>query len=610
MRQPPMMDPNDSGQQSRLIAAIVLSIFVIFVFHYTFERPRIEAQKAALEAEQSADQAQAPALAGEDKGDINQTPRDRQVVLSETKRLHISNERLSGTFSTRGNRIDDLQLKGYHQTVERQDLVNLFSPSGAEKPYYAEFGWIAASRNADVVVPDQSTQWTIVNGDTLTPDTPVSLRWDNGGGLVFERTISMDEDYLFEIVERVTNLNDSAVTLYPYQLLSRKGLPEDFLDFFILHQGPIGYTGEDLQELSYMDREDYESDKGWAGFTDKYWFSSIIPPQGQKHGVRFLSAGSDRPAEARHQVDVLGGALTLEPGAVGETDFKLFAGAKELEVLNNYAAQPDMQNLNLAIDFGVLYLITKPLYLALGAFSEAMGHVAWGIILLTVLVRLILFPLNNKAFKSMAAMKIVAPKLKEIQEKHKGDTQTMQVKIMELYQKEKVNPFSGCWPMLLQIPIFFALYKVILLDIDLRHAPFPGWIDDMSVADPTSIFNLFGLLPYEVPSLLMIGAWPCLMGITMMLQRRLNPPPSDPMQARIMGLMPYFMTVILASFSAGLVIYWTWSNLLGVLQQYVIMRRMGADVSLIKGYRASEEDSDDDAEEDVSKDEKSKDTKK
>ena len=586
-------DPHNQEQNGRLLLAIILSVMVLVGFHYFFERPRLEAQRERLEAQKEVEQAQVSGINAADQNPSVQGPLSREDALSQSDRIEFKNTKIEGSISLKGNRIDDLELINHYDTVEREEYVKLFSPSDTKKPYYAEFGWI--SKNSALELPGEDAVWTIVDGQDLTPESPVTLRWKNGAGLIFERTIELDENYMFSVSERVTNMSSQPVTLHAYQLLSRKGLPDDFINMFILHQGPVGYSDDELREIDYSDTMDeeyiYDTDNGWLGFTDKYWFTSIVPDQSDEFQTRFISGGSDDVQESRHQADVRSSAITIAPQDSKGISFKLLAGAKELEVLNDYSQQgAGLQNINLMIDFGALYLITKPLYLLLGALSGLLGHVALGIIVLTVVIRLAMFPLTNKSFRSMAAMKKVSPKMKEIQKEYKEDPQKMQAKLMELYQKEGVNPFSGCWPMLLQIPIFFALYKVIMLDIDLRHAPFPGWIEDMSVMDPTTIFNLFGLLPYDVPGFLMIGAWPCLMGLTMYFQKRLNPPPADPMQAKIMMYMPFFMTFILAKFAAGLVIYWTWSNLLGVLQQYFIMRKMGVDVHLIKGYRGSGED--------------------
>lgn len=584
-RQPP--GQQDPEQHKRLMAAIALSLLILFGYHYFVERPRIEAMQAREAAQQEAQAEKVLDTNIVSQQDAADQVYSRDEIVERGGRLMIKNEKVEGSMPLSGIRIDDIRLLDHYETVERVKPVALFAPSGTEKPYYAEFGFISDDNAMNL--PSEDTQWQVVsNSDTLGTDQPVTLQWDNGQGVTFERTIELDKYYLFTITDRVINTSDETVTVYPYQLLSRKGLPKDFVDFFILHQGPISFSGGELEELSYDDLEDtqeFNNTGGWVGFTDKYWFASIIPPEGEAYKARFIKTGPEDEQQARYQADVLMGAMIIPPNGADEASYRMFAGEKKLDVLDSYDDQPGLRNIDLSIDFGIWAIITKPIYLALNFLSELFGHVAWGIIVLTVLIRLALYPLNSKSFRSMAAMKKISPKLKEIQEQHKGDTQTMQLKIMELYQREKVNPFSGCWPMLLQIPIFFALYKVVMLDIDMRHAPFPGWIEDMSVMDPTSIFNLFGLLPYDVPGVLMIGAWPVLMAMTMAGQRRLNPPPSDPVQAKVMAFMPWFFMIILAKFAAGLVIYWTWSNFLGLLQQYVIMRREGVDVSLIKGYK-------------------------
>ena len=593
MNRQPQQDP---GQHKRMIVAIVLSLAVLFIFHYTVEKPRIEAQKAR-EAEQQTAELQANLETDSPIATVTESRiLTRDEILTETQRLPIANEYVDGTLSLTGTRIDDVRLSRYYETIEDVNPVALLSPSGTENPYYAELGFIPENR--DMPVPSQSTQWTLTSDiNALGAGDTAVMQWDNGQGLTFERRVALDEHYLFTVTDRVMNTGAEAVTLYPYQLLSRKGLPDDYVELFILHQGPINFADGNLEELDYDDLEEtqtFSNKGGWVGFTDKYWVSALIPDQQETYKSRFVRSGPEDENQARYQADLMAGAMTVLPGQAEEMTTRVYAGAKRLAVFDEYRDVPGMKNLDLSIDFGIWAFITKPLYMALSFLSEAFGHVAWGIIVLTVLIRLALYPLNSKSFRSMAAMKKVAPKLKEIQEKHKGDTKAMQMKIMELYQREKVNPLSGCWPMLLQIPIFFALYKVVMLDIDMRHAPFPGWIEDMSVMDPTSIFNLFGLLPYAVPGFLMIGAWPILMGLTMAAQRRLNPPPSDPMQAKLIKYMPLFFVFILSKFAAGLVIYWTWSNFLGLLQQYVIMRREGVDVSLIKGYKkASVEDKSD-----------------
>lgn len=591
-RQPP--GNNDPEQQKRLMIAIILSVLILFGYHYFVERPRIEAMKAREVAEKQAEVQDAVGLDSKIESiDAQGTVYTRKEILQRGERLTIKNDKIEGSLPLTGTRIDDIRLLDHYETVERVNPVALFSPSGTKTPYYAEFGFVG---EGDVRVPSEETRWQLASDATeLTNDSPIILRWDNGQGIIFERKIELDEFYMFTVTERVINTSDKAITVYPYQLLSRKGLPKDYMKLFILHQGPISFSDGDLEELSYNDLEEpqmLDNKGGWIGFADKYWFAGIIPPQTEKYRARFIKNEIEDLNKARFQADAMGEPMTILPGKADETSFRMFTGEKRLGIMEEYTKQPGLKNLDLSIDFGIWSIITKPLYLALNFLSGLFGHVAWGIIVLTVLIRLAMFPLNSKSFKSMAAMKKISPQLKEIQEKHKGDTQAMQMKIMELYQREKVNPFSGCWPMLLQIPIFFALYKVVMLDIDMRHAPFPGWIDDMSVMDPTTVFNLFGLLPYDVPGFLMIGAWPVLMAFTMAAQRRLNPPPTDPMQAKMLKYMPWFFMFILAKFAAGLVIYWTWSNFLGLLQQYTIMRREGVDVSLIKGYKKSPVDED------------------
>ncbi len=582
-----------SSDSRNLILAVVLSIGILLAFDFFFTRPAMEAQREAQQRAQEAAQttgggaeSTVPGAPGIEAADLPQPSapgmvaaiRDRATVLADSPRVRIETPRLHGSIKARGGRIDDLTLADYYETVERDDEVVLLAPAGTAQPYYAEFGWIGAA-GAGYRLPNNQTLWDI-EGDELTPGRSIVKRWDNGAGLRFERTVTIDEDYMFTVTERVTNTSGEPVQLYPYALVSRHGKPPT-LDFFILHEGPIGVLNETLREHDYDDiagdgQATYQSRGGWLGITDKYWLVGIIPPQAEEVQARFLhtpaTAGPGIGQRERFQADYLGAVRIIESGQTAEITHRLFAGAKEVDLLDRYGEDLGLPNFNRAVDFGMFWFMTIPFFHALDYLGGLIGNFGLAIIAFTILLRLLMFPLANKSFKELGRMKDLQPQMKALQERHGDDRERLQKELMELYKKEKVNPVSGCVPILLQIPIFFALYKVLFVTIEMRHAPFFGWIEDLSARDPTSIFNLFGLLPYEVPSFLVIGIWPLIMGLTMWAQQKLNPAPTDPMQAKVLAFLPPVFTVLLASFPAGLVIYWATSNALSIGQQWIIMR--------------------------------------
>lgn len=576
-------NPNGLGPQDymRMLVAMALTFIILVIFNKYFMPPpkqQTVVEQAASVSVPAVEQPFAPRL----RGDL--------IAESLDDRVLIETDKVKGSISLKGGRIDDVSLAQYKTALDNPQDVALFSPSGSNLAFYAEFGW-AGNNMGNNALPSANTKWSLASDSAprLTVETPVKLVWDNGQGMTFERDIAIDEHYMFTITQRIINNSDKSVTLHPYQLLSRHGIPSDVVDFFVLHEGLIGYLAEEMQEIDYNDlrkdgTEDFKTRGGWTGFVDKYWFAGLIPHQDRRFTANYVHSEKTLQGPEKFQADLLGDAVQIQKGVTVENKFNLFAGAKELAVVDLYQEEMEIKNFDLVFDYGIWFIITKPFMHVLTFLTGIFGHVGWAILAFTVLVRLALYPLNNKSFRSMAGMRKVGPKLQEIQAKYKDDRVKMQEQIFALYQKEGVNPFSGCWPILLQIPIMFALYKVIMMDIDMRHAPFWGWIDDMSVQDPTSLFNLFGLLPYNVPEFLLIGAWPCLMGVTMILQRRMQPPVTDKTSAMIANTMPYFFAFIMAKFAAGLVIYWTWSNLLGIIQQYVIMRRMGVEVSLISGH--------------------------
>ena len=580
--------------QKNLIIALVLSFVILMGFQFFYEIPRMEAEKAK-QAEIAAQQQPAVGADGTSVAPTPGTPAvgatapipgdltigtdlSRAQALEEAPRIAIETPTITGSLSLKGARIDDVVLRDYKETLSpNSPQIHLLEPTALRRPYYAEFGWVAAP-DSGVNLPSKDTVWTS-GGGSLTPETPVTLTWDNGEGLVFERTISVDEHYMFSVEQKVRNAGAEQVTLFPYGLLSRGGIPAT-TGFYILHEGPIGVFDETLKEVDYDDLQEdgdvqpvSEQPGGWIGITDKYWLAALLPNQEKSHRWNFKHA--IRNQVDRFQVDYLGEGVAVPAGGETAVTNRLFAGAKVLDVLEGYETEYGVKNFDLAIDFGWFYFLTKPFFHVLTFLHGVLGNFGLAILALTVGVKLLFFPLANKSYRSMAKMKKLTPKLTEMREKYGDDKQRLNQEMMQLYKTEKVNPAAGCLPILVQIPVFFALYKVLFVSIEMRHAPFYGWINDLSAPDPTSLFNLFGLIPWDPPQMLMIGAWPVLMGITMFLQQRLNPQPADPVQAKVFMFLPVMFTVLLANFAAGLVIYWTWNNLLSILQQWVIMKRMG-----------------------------------
>ena len=568
-------------EQRNLILAIVLSVTIIIAFQYFYELPRIQeaqrqqAQRTEQMAETAPDQAAPEAVAPAPPGAPATPETARTQALATTERVAIENARLEGSLALTGGRIDNLVLSDYRETTEPDSPhVRLLNPPGVPNTYFAEFGWVAGDEGT--AVPGRDATWQ-ADLEELRPYQPVTLTWDNGENLRFSRTVALDENYMFTVTQRVENTSDEPVTLHPYGLISRWGTPET-LGFFILHEGPIGVLDGTLEEIDYDDlREDGQielsSQGGWLGITDKYWLASLVPDQESDLVANFrhyLAEGQDR-----YQVDYLRPAMTVAPGQSVEVTDRLFAGAKEVNLLDAYANEYGIPLFDRAVDFGWFYFLTKPIFHILHFFYQLLGNYGLAILLLTLLVKLLFYPLANKSYRAMSKMKKLQPEMMRLREQFSDDKMRMNQELMALYKKEQVNPMSGCLPIVVQIPVFFALYKVLFVSIEMRHAPFFGWIQDLSAPDPTSLFNLFGLLPWDPPAFLMIGIWPLLMGATMLLQTKLNPQPADPIQAKVMMFLPLMFIFLFATFPAGLVIYWTWNNVLSIAQQWLIMRRMG-----------------------------------
>ena len=573
--------------QRNLIIAIAVSVLVMvcYPFIYGYFAPPPPPQEAATASPGTSDAPVAPDAATEEQAvEAAQTSaaeiRARDEVLADVPRVPIATSRVTGSVSLVGGRIDDLVLRDYRESVEPDSPnIILLSPQGSESAYYGEFGWVAGG---NLALPGSDTVWQ-TDGETLAPGKPVTLTWDNGQGLVFTREIAIDGDFLFTITQSVTNNGDAAVTLYPYGLIARQGTPETS-GFFILHEGLIGVLDGKLEEIDYDDLEDdgevaIASEGGWLGITDKYWLTALVPPQTEQVATSFRHL--IRNNENRYQTDYRGDAVTIAPGATQSTQSHFFAGAKEVKLLDRYEDEHGFPLFDRGVDWGWFYFLTKPIFYTLDFIFHYVGNFGIAILLLTVLVKALFYPLANKSYRAMSKMKALTPQMKDIRERYKDDKLRQQQEMMALYKREKVNPASGCLPILVQIPVFFALYKVLFVTIEMRHAPFFGWIRDLSAPDPTSWLNGFGLLPWDAPALtppldiISIGIWPLIMGLTMWLQQRLNPTPPDPTQARIMMMLPFVFTFMLGHFAAGLVIYWAWNNTLSIAQQRLIMWRMG-----------------------------------
>ena len=607
--------------QKNTILAIVLSALVLIAWQYFIGMPQMEKQRqeAQLKAQQQQQQVQQPgqpATPGQtpipqaQPGTQAQSgvppvpgqapavpgqPVTREAVLAATPRVAIETPRLIGSISLKGGRLDDLALTRYRETVDpKSPAIVLLAPSGSPHPFYAQFGWTVGA-GPTLKLPDDTTVWRQQGSGTLGVGRPVTLIHDNGEGLEFRRTITVDDKYLFTVDEQVVNKTANPISLYPYALISRHGTPK-IEGFYILHEGLIGVMGEQgLQEISYSTIEDkknitYKATNAWLGITDKYWAATLIPDTKAALQVRF-SAGV-LGTQKTYQTDYLGDPQTIAPGATGAHNTRLFAGAKEVAVVDGYEKQLGLNRYELLIDWGWFYFVTKPMFMVMDWIFHHVGNFGLAILIVTVLIKIVFFPLANKSYASMAKMKAVQPQMQMIRDRFADDKMKQQQALMELYKKEKINPLAGCLPILIQIPVFFALYKVLFVTIEMRHAPFYGWIKDLSAPDPTNVFNLFGLIPYDptvIPVLgqfLHLGFWPIIMGITMWLQMKLNPAPPDPTQKMIFDWMPLIFTFMLATFSAGLVIYWAWNNTLSVLQQSVIMHKHGAKIELFDNIKA------------------------
>jgi YidC/Oxa1 family membrane protein insertase len=609
--------------QKNLLLALVLAGVVLIGWQYFFAGPQLERQRQLAQQQQMQQQSQqpppnappgaAPEAAPGAPGAVPQAPGvpsaaptvTREAALAASPRIRIDTPRLTGSLRLMGGRIDDLALVQYRETVDpNSPPIELLSPSGSPQPYYAEFGWTGAAGTA-AKLPGPDTLWRQEDTGALSVDHPVTLVYDNGEGLQFRRTVRVDDKYLFTIRDEVANNGSAAVTLYPYALISRHGTPPP--GYGVSHEGPIGVMGDkclrqsgigfytECQEESYKTLEDKKELKfdvvnAWFGFADKYWATTLLPDTDAKLQAKF-SSGQIGQVKT-YQADYLLDAQTIPPGGSGSAEGRLFAGAKEVATVNAYDAALHLNRFELLIDWGHFYFITQPMFWAIDQIYRYVGNFGLAILIITVIIKGIFFPLANKSYASMAKMKAVQPEMNAIRTRYADDKVKQQQAMMELYKRDKINPVAGCLPIAIQIPVFFSLYKVLFVTIEMRHAPFFGWILDLSAPDPTNVFNLFGLIPFDptllpvAGSFLHLGAWPLIMGVTMFMQMKLNPPPPDPAQQVIFNWMPVIFTFMLANFSSGLVIYWAWNNSLSVAQQSVIMNKHGAKIELWDNIKA------------------------
>ena len=583
-------------QNKNLILATALSFLVILVWFLLF--PPEEPVPVTDSSVQTDDGLAAlpPAATG---GDVRlpgapEAPQvvQREAVLAENARVEIDTPRLKGSISLTGGRLDDLSLRDYRETTEPDsEIVTLLSPVGSEAAYYTLYGWAPGGDLAFDQVPGADTPWQVASGNTLRLDSPLVLEWDNGAGLIFQRTIEIDENYMFTVTQSVQNTGAAPVRMAPYGIVARHGEPQDLMGFFIIHEGVVRMSDGELEEINYNDMPDMDfveregaraevidvQSNGWVGFTDHYWMTTLIP----EPGMGFTSVAKYVSGADIYQTEARMPAMTIAPGETAGVSTQLFAGAKEWEPIRNYQNELGIDRFLDSIDWGWFFFLTKPIFAVLHWLNAFIGNMGWAIIGLTLLIKALLLPLAFKSYVSMAKMKELQPEMEKLKERAGDDRQKLQQGMMELYKKEKVNPAAGCLPILMQIPIFFSLYKVIFVTIELRHAPWFGPFQDLSAPDPTSIMNLFGLLPFAAPdpqsflALIFIGILPLILGISMWLQQKLNPAPTDPTQAMIFAWMPWVFMFMLGTFASGLIVYWIANNLITFAQQYLIMRSQG-----------------------------------
>ena len=584
----------NNGNNKNLFLALGLAALVLVAWQYFVAMPQMkidQARQAALAHQEKKQPEPGTAAAVNVPGMGGTVPHmTREAALKAGgARVAIDTPMLDGSIQLKGAKLDDLRLRKYHLTTDpKSDEIVLLAPKSTDYPYYAQFGWVGSAK-----VPDDQSNWTQQGNGALSPGHPVTLQWDNGQGLIFTRVISIDDKYMFGITDSVANKSGQAANLYPFAYVARENVPKE-PSSWVLHLGFVGVANGSEVDAKYDDFKDegtppqlLTSTGGWLGITDKYWMAAVIPPQNEKYNGAYL--GTNIGAVKAYQANYRLGSRNVAPGSSATVTHHLFAGAKVVDILRGYEHDQNISRFHNAVDWGWFWFITQPLFWLLDVLYKYFGNFGLAILGLTVVVKLLFFPLANSSFKSMGKMKKIQPEMEKLKKHHGDDAQKLQAAMMDLYKREKVNPLSTCLPILIQIPVFFSLYKVLYVTIEMRQAPFYGWIHDLSAPDPTSILNLFGLLPYHIPAFvpvfLSIGIWPILYGMTQFVQTKLNPAPADPVQAKMFTFMPLIFTFMFATFPAGLVIYYTWNNLLTITQQWIIMRREGVEIHLFENLK-------------------------
>ena len=552
-----------------VFVAIALSMSVLLFWGAFFETPRKPTEQQISQNSENRKKSEQESITPT----INQpqviTKLTRDESINESERIRIENNSVVGSINLKGALIDDISFKKHKQKVENEKNIIFLNPSNTEDGFYIESGWTSIGNK--IKVPTKESEWIVKGNNILTNSSPVILQWNNKEGVIFEKKIELDDKYLFRITQKVKNNTNASIELFPYAQMTRNKIPDDIQNFYIQHEGFIGVFDDELKEDDYDDVKEKkivrESSEGWLGITDKYWMTAFVPESGKNFKSSFLY---ENGFKANY---IINEPVRIDQSSSGSNQLRLFIAAKEVETIDGYAAKQKINKFDLVIDWGWFYFFTKPLFFVIDYLFKISGNFGTAIVLLTIAIRLIFFPLANFSFRSMAKMKAVQPEMMRLKELHKDDKVKLQQEMMALYRKEKINPASGCLPVLIQIPFFFAIYKMLFISLEMRHQPFFGWIKDLSAQDPTTLFNLFGLIPWDPPSFMIIGIWPILMGVSMWVQQKLNPAPADPIQAKIFAFFPLFLTIILASFPSGLVVYWTINNILTIAQQYVIVKK-------------------------------------
>ena len=548
--------------------AIALSMSVLLFWGAFFESPQ-PVEKTTNQQSSIQNKLENNNIAPTINQSIDVKSISREDSINIKGRIKVENNSVVGSILLKGALIDDISFKNHKKNLKDNQNVEFLNPRETENGFFVETGWTSIANKIDV--PTLDSVWKVIGNKVLTENTPIVLEWNNNKGIIFKKKIEIDEKYLFKISQAVQNNTNKLIDLYPYAQITRNKIPDDIQNFYISHEGFIGVFDEELKEDDYDDIEEKkivrEANSGWIGITDKYWMTALVPEKGKNFKSTFLYKNAYK---ANY---ILNNPTTIAPSSNGTHEIKLFVAAKEVETIDAYAANQNIDKLDLVIDWGWFYFFTKPLFFVIDYLFKISGNFGIAIVLITLGIRILFFPLANYSFRSMAKMKALQPEMVRLKEVHKEDKVKLQQEMMALYKKEKVNPASGCLPVLIQIPFFFAIYKMLFISLEMRHQPFFGWIKDLSAQDPTSLFNMFGLIPWNPPSFLMIGIWPILMGLSMWVQQKLNPAPTDPIQAKIFAFFPIFLTIILASFPSGLVVYWTVNNILTIAQQWVIMKK-------------------------------------